>query len=141
MRSSRIFLFRDQIFRFRFVSVHFETNLFGSVASIYIFGLFRFIFKQFYLYRLFQNTYETPKQTETNFKWFRKWTKTNAKQILFWLFSVWTKFLFYLFCGHPSRYCLKRILMRQSLKGTVSRDFFALVFFLNLFILVLLEMP
>ena len=27
------------------------------------------------------------------------------------------------------------------LKGTVSRDFFALVFFLNLFILVLLEMP
>ena len=28
-----------------------------------------------------------------------------------------------------------------SLKGTVSRDFFALVFFLNLFILVLLEMP
>ncbi|MFZ4786238.1 MAG: DHH family phosphoesterase [Flavobacteriales bacterium] len=26
-------------------------------------------------------------------------------------------------------------------KGTVSRDFFALVFFLNLFILVLLEMP
>jgi len=28
-----------------------------------------------------------------------------------------------------------------QLKGTVSRDFLALVFFLNLFILVLLEMP
>ena len=30
---------------------------------------------------------------------------------------------------------------QHYLKGTVSRDFFALVFFLNLFILVLLEMP
>jgi len=30
---------------------------------------------------------------------------------------------------------------RMVFKGTVSRDFFALVFFLNLFILVLLEMP
>jgi len=29
----------------------------------------------------------------------------------------------------------------RPFKGTVSRDFFALVFFLNLFILVLLEMP
>ena len=28
-----------------------------------------------------------------------------------------------------------------AIKGTVSRDFFALVFSLNLFILVLLEMP
>ena len=33
------------------------------------------------------------------------------------------------------------ILSKIDLKGTVSRDFFALVFFLNLFILVLLEMP
>ena len=33
------------------------------------------------------------------------------------------------------------IYVKLSLKGTVSRDFFALVFFLNLFILVLLEMP
>ena len=29
----------------------------------------------------------------------------------------------------------------NALKGIVSQDFFALVFFLNLFILVLLEMP
>ena len=32
-------------------------------------------------------------------------------------------------------------LIANEFKGTVSRDFFALAFFLNLFILVLLEMP
>jgi len=32
-----------------------------------IFGLFRFILKQICLFRLFQNTFETPKQTETKF--------------------------------------------------------------------------
>jgi len=26
--------------------------------------------------------------------WFRKWTETNAKQILFRLFSVWTEIFF-----------------------------------------------
>ena len=39
-----------------------------------------------------------PKQ---NFHWFRKWTKTNAKQILFRLFSVQTEIFLYLFRGHP----------------------------------------
>ena len=33
-----------------------------------------------------------PKQ---NFHWFRKWTETNAKQILFRLFSVRTEILFF----------------------------------------------
>ena len=40
-----------------------------------------------------------PKQ---NFYWFRKWTETNAKQILFRLFSVRTENYFYLFRGHPT---------------------------------------
>ena len=41
-----------------------------------------------------------PKQ---NFHWFRKWTETNAKQILFRLFSVRTEIFFYLFRGHPTQ--------------------------------------
>jgi len=40
-----------------------------------------------------------PKQ---NFYWFRQWTETNAKQILFRLFSVRTKTNFHSFCWHPT---------------------------------------
>jgi len=40
----------------------FESNLFVLVVSMYIFGLFWFILKQNCLFR---NSFETPKQTET----------------------------------------------------------------------------
>ena len=49
------------------VLVHFETNLFVLVVSIYIFGLIWFILRQNCLFVLFQNTFETPKQNETKF--------------------------------------------------------------------------
>ena len=37
-----------------------------------------------------------------NFYWFRKWTETNAKQIMFRLFSVRTENFNYSFRGHPT---------------------------------------
>jgi hypothetical protein len=70
---------------FRFVSV-----CFGSFWNKYVcFGCFKINPKH-------QNN---PKQ---NIHWFRKWTETNAKQILFRLFSVRTEIFFCLFRGHPT---------------------------------------
>ena len=83
---------------------------------------FRFVSVCFGLFRLFRYTFSVwccslrnksicfgcfdrhPKhrnKPKQNFQWFRKWTETNAKQILFRLFSVWTENFFYLFRGHP----------------------------------------
>ena len=86
---------------FWFVSFHFETNLFVSVVSMHIFGLFWFILKQNCLFRLFRNSLKHRNNSKQDYHWFRKWTETNAKQILFRLFSVRTEIFIYLFRGHP----------------------------------------
>ncbi len=69
-------------------------------------GLFRFVTKQFCLFRLFRYRFETPKQTETLCFWFHKTNrnkrKTNAKQVLIRFVSVRTENYFCLFRGHPS---------------------------------------
>jgi hypothetical protein len=71
---------------------YFSTNL----------GLFRFVSKQFCLFRLFRYRFETPKQTEIFYFWFHETTEINAKQILFQFVSVRTEIYFCLFRGHPS---------------------------------------
>jgi hypothetical protein len=60
-------------------------------------GLFRFVSKQFCLFRLFRYRFETPKQTEKMFFGFTKQTETNAKQILFRFVSVRTENFFFHF--------------------------------------------
>jgi len=89
------------------------------VVYIYIFGVFRLILKQICLFQLFQCTFSVcfgsfwnktvcfgcfkihlkhqnkPKQ---DYHWFRKWTETNAKQILFRLFAVRTEFFIFVSC-------------------------------------------
>ena len=65
-----------------------------------IFGLFRFILKQICLFRMFQNTFETPKQTETKFslvsKMNRNKRETDPVLVIFgsnrkfFLFVSWT---------------------------------------------------
>jgi len=65
-------------------------------------GLFRFVSKQFCLFRLFQYRFKTPKQTENFFFGFTKQTETNAKQILFRFVSVRTEIFYFSFRGHPS---------------------------------------
>ena len=57
-RAGKLFIFG--LFRFIFKQI-----CFGWVVPKYIFGLFGFILKQFYLFRLFHYASETPKQTET----------------------------------------------------------------------------
>ncbi len=59
-------------------------------------GLFRFVLKQFCLFRLFRYRFETPKQTKFFFG-FTKQPETNAKQILFRFVSVRTEFFFFHF--------------------------------------------
>ena len=44
-----------------------------------IFGLFRFILKQICLFWLFQNTFETPKQTETKFSLVSKMNRNKCE--------------------------------------------------------------
>ena len=63
-------------------------------------GLFRFVTKQFCLFRFFRYRFETPKQIEFFCFWFQE---TNAKQILFRFVSVRTEIYFCLFRGHPNR--------------------------------------
>ena len=85
---------------FRFVSVHFETNLFVSVVSMHIFGLFWFILKQNCLFRLFRNSFETPKQTETRLSLVSKMNRNKREtdpvsvifgsNRIFFLFVSWT---------------------------------------------------
>ena len=85
---------------FRFVSVHFKTNLYVSVVSMHIFGLFWFILKQNCLFRLFRNSFETPKQTETRLslvsKTNRNKRETDPVSVIFgsnrnfYLFVSWT---------------------------------------------------
>ncbi len=64
-------------------------------------ALFRFVSKQFCLFRLFRYRFETPKQTEKHFFGFTKQTETNAKQILFRFVSVRTENVSFSFRGHP----------------------------------------
>ena len=102
---------------FRFVLVHFETNLFVSVCfencswkeSVFlgaiaiikvIFGLFRFILKQICLFQFFQNTFKTPKHTETKFSLVSKMNRNKREtdpvsvifgsNLNFFLFVLWT---------------------------------------------------
>ena len=98
--------------------VHFETNLFFLVCfgncswkeSIFWVLLlflrpFSVCFSSFWnksvcfgCFKIHPKHRNKPKQ---NFHWFQKWTETNAKQILFRLFSVRTEIFFYSFRGHP----------------------------------------
>ncbi len=66
-----------------------------------LFNLFRFVTKQFCLFRLFRYRFKTPKQTDFLFC-FTKQTEKNAKQILFRFVSVRTENYFCLFRGHPT---------------------------------------
>jgi hypothetical protein len=65
-------------------------------------GLFRFVTKQFCLFRLFRYRFETQKQIEIFLLGFMKQTETKAKQILFRFVSVRTEIYFCLFRGHPT---------------------------------------
>ena len=88
---------------FRFVLVHLKTNLFVSVVSMRIFGLFWFILKQNCLFRLFRNSFETPKQTETRLslvlKMNRNKCETDPVSVIFgsnqknFCFVSWTPYL------------------------------------------------
>ena len=66
-----------------------------------IFSLFWFILKQICLFRLFQNTFETPKQTETKFslvlKMNRNKRETDPVSVIFGS----NRNFFYSFRGHP----------------------------------------
>ena len=98
--SKQICLFLLSLYTFLVCLVHFETNLFVSVVSMYIFGMFWFILKQNCFFSCFEIHLKHRNKPKQDFHWFWKWTK-NTKQILFRLFLVLTKNLFYLFRGHP----------------------------------------
>jgi hypothetical protein len=59
-----------------------------------LFGLFRFVSKQFCLFRLFRYRFETPKQTEIFCFWFHE---TNRNRSCFCLFRFEPKFIFVCF--------------------------------------------
>jgi len=81
---------------FWFVLVHFETNLFVSV---------------------FQNTFKTPKQTETNrnkiFIGFENELKQTRNRSCFIYFRFEPKNCFICFCGHPNIHSCKTQLKKQ----------------------------
>jgi hypothetical protein len=72
------------------------------VRKIFFFMFCRFGAKQIWLFRLFRNGSETPKQTEKNCFWFRKTnrkpTKTDWVSVCFGS----NRIFFYLFRGHPN---------------------------------------
>ncbi len=79
-----------------------KTNRNSLIESIFWYfsenvGLFRFVSKQFCLFRLFRYRFETPKQAKFFSFSFMKQTETQAKQIVFWFVSIRTEFFFYCF--------------------------------------------
>ena len=93
-----------QICLFRFVlktAAEKRAFFLGAIAIIkVIFGLFRFILKQICLFQFFQNTFKTPKHTETKFslvsKMNRNKRETDPVSVIFgsnrnfYLFVSWT---------------------------------------------------
>jgi len=73
----------------------------GAIAIIkVIFGLFRFILKQICLYQFFQNTFETPKHTETKFSLVLKMNLNNRETDPVSVIFGSNRNFFVLFCGH-----------------------------------------
>ncbi len=85
--------------------------------------MFRFVSKQFCLFRLFRYRFETPKQTEIFFCCFTKQTETNAKQILFRFVSVRTEIFFFSFRGHPSQESSKGLFVLFMAKSKTATVF------------------
>ncbi len=71
--------------------------------------MFRFVLKQFCLFRLFRYRFETPKQTESFCYWFHE---TNRNKLETDLVSVRTEIFFCLFWGPPSVLCTPRLCCR-----------------------------
>jgi len=98
----QICLFQLFQYTFSFFFVQFETNLFVSVVSKYFLVRFGSFWNKSVCFDCFDVHPKHRNKPKQNLYWFRKGTETNAKQILFRLFSVRTEIFFYSFRGHPS---------------------------------------
>jgi hypothetical protein len=69
-------------------------------------GLFRFVSKQFCLFRLFRYRFETPKQTEKNLFWFHETNRNKRETDLVSVCFGSNRNIFFSFRGHPRTHSL-----------------------------------
>jgi len=97
-RAGKLFIFG--LFRFIFKQI-----CFSSVVPKYIFGLFRFILKQFYLFRLFHYASETPKQTETKLSMVSKMNRNKREtDLVSVIFGLNRNFYLFVFSFEKMRF-------------------------------------
>ncbi len=82
-------------------------------------GLFRFVSKQFCLFRLFRYRFETPKQTEKKKFWFHETNRNKPKQTrnrsCFGLFRFELKFFFFFISRTPYLRGYKKPAMKNNI--------------------------